>query len=59
MVMSGRSVHLTTFFLKSEGDIAIASVRPSVRPSVRLSVMLSPLKPLDEIQPDLLCELLT
>ena len=46
-------------FLKSEGDIAIASVRPSVRPSVRVSVMLSPPKPLDEIQPNLVCELLT
>ena len=34
------------------------SVCPSVRPSVRLSVMLSP-KPLDEIQPNLVCELLT
>ena len=28
-------------------------------PSVRLSVMLSPPKPLDEIQPNLVCELLT
>ena len=39
------------------------SVRPSVclsvRSSVRLSVMLSPPKPLDEIQPNLVCELLT
>ena len=34
-------------------------LRPSVRPSVRLSFMLSPPKPLDEIQPNLLCELLT
>ena len=34
-------------------------LRPSVRPSVRLSVMLSPPKPLDEIQPNLVCELLT
>ena len=34
-------------------------VRLSVRPSVRLSVMLSPPKPLDEIQPNLVCELLT
>ena len=32
---------------------------PSVPPSVRLSVMLSPPKPLDEIQPNLVCELLT
>ena len=37
-------------FLKSEGDIVIASVR--------LSVMLSPPKPLDENQPNLVCELL-
>ena len=39
----------------SEGEIVIPSVRPSVRPSV----MLSPPKPLDEIQPNLVCELLT
>ena len=39
------------FFKKCEGDIVIASVR--------LSVMLSPPKPLDEIQPNLVCELLT
>ena len=30
-----------------------------LRPSIRLSVMLSPPKPLDEIQPNLVCELLT
>ena len=42
-------------FLKREGDIVIASVRLSVRPSV----MLSPPKPLDEIQPNLVSELLT
>ena len=35
----------------SEGDIVIASVRPSI--------MLSPPKPLDEIKPNLVCELLT
>ena len=34
-------------------------LRPSVCPSVRPSVMLSPPKPLDEIQPNLVCELLT
>ena len=45
----------TLFFKKSEGDIVIASVRPSVCPFV----MLSPPKPLDEIQPNLVCELLT
>ena len=33
-------------------------LRPSVRLSVRPSVMLSPPKPLDEIQPNLVCELL-
>ena len=32
---------------------------PSVRPSLLPSVMLSPPKPLDEIQPNLVCELLT
>ena len=37
-------------FLKSEGDIVIASVR--------LSIMHSPPKPLYEIQPNLVCELL-
>ena len=47
------------FLEKSEGDIVIASVRQSVHPSVHLSVMLSPPKPLDEIQPNLVCELLT
>ena len=31
----------------------------SWRPSVLLSVMLSPPKPLDEIQPNFVCELLT
>ena len=35
------------------------SVRPSVRLSVRPSVTLSPPKPSDEIQPNLVCELLT
>ena len=35
------------------------SVRLSVRPSACPSVMLSPPKPLDEIQPNLVCELLT
>ena len=44
---------------KSKGDIVITSVRLSVCPSVGLSVrMLSP-KTLDEIQPNLVCELLT
>ena len=35
------------------------SVCPSVCPSVRPSVTLSPPKPLDEIQPNLVCGLLT
>ena len=43
------------FFYKSNGDIAIASVHPTVH----LTVMLSSPKPWDEIQPKLLCELLT
>ena len=39
------------FLKKKQGDIAIASVRPSVK--------LSPQKPLDEIQQNLVCKLLT
>ena len=58
--------YLHALFKKTEGDIVIASVRlsvrlsvrPSVCPSVRLSVMLSPPKPLNEIQPNMVCELL-
>ena len=54
---------IPTHLKKSVGDIAIASIRLSVRPSVclsvRPSVMLSPPKPLNEIQPNLVCELLT
>ena len=41
--------------LESEGDIVIASVCMSVR----LSVLLSPPKPLDGIQPNLVCKLPT
>ena len=41
------------FFLKKAKEILLST------PSVRLSVMLSPPKPLDEIQPNLVCELLT
>ena len=44
------------FFKKAKG---ILLSPPSVRLSVRPSVMLSPPKPLDEIQPNLVCELLT
>ena len=40
------------FFKKAKGILQSP-------PSVRLSVMLSPPKPLDEIQPNLVCELLT
>ena len=47
------------FFKKRKGDIVIASVVLSVCQFVRLSIMLSPPKPLDEIQPNLVCELLT
>ena len=43
------------FFKKAKG---ILLSPPSVRPTVRLSVMLSPPKPLDEIQPNLVCEFL-
>ena len=52
------------FFKKASGILqSPPSVRPSVRLSVRLSVRpsvtLSPPKPLDEIQPNLVCGLLT
>ena len=43
------------FFKKSKGDIVFSSVCLSVRPPV----ITSPHKPLDEIQPNLVCELLT
>ena len=42
--------HQGFFYKKSEGDIVIAFVSPS-------AVMISPPKPLDEIQPNLRCEL--
>ena len=44
------------FFKKASG---ILQSPPSVCPSVHPSVTLSPPKPLDEIQPNLVCELLT
>ena len=44
------------FFKKASG---ILQSPPSVCPSVRLSVTLSPPKPLDDIQSNLVCELLT
>ena len=48
------------FFKKASGILQWPpSVRLSVCPSVRPSVTLSPPKPLDEIQPNLVCELLT
>ena len=49
------TVYYPHAFLKKCRGIAIASVHLSVR----LSVTLSPPKPLDEIQPNLVCELLT
>ena len=58
-MVSEKTMFIPTLFLKSEGDIVIASVRPSICLSVPPSVMLSPPKPLDEIQPNLVCELLT
>ena len=54
-----RSLPIGLLVLKSEGDIVKASILPSVFPSVRPFVMLSPPKPLGEIQPNLVCELLT
>ena len=57
------NIIIPTLFIKSVGDIAIASVRssvcPYVRPSVRPSVTLSPPKLLDAIISKLVCELLT
>ena len=52
-MLSGVQANLLSprFFKKSKGDIVIASVCPSV--------MLSPPKPLGEIQPNLVRELLT
>ena len=50
-------VFIPTFFLKKAKGILLSP--PSVCPSARPSVMLSPPKPLDEIQPNLVCELLT
>ena len=44
---------LSAHFQKSKEDIVISPL------SVHLSVMLSPPKPLDEIQPNLVSELLT
>ena len=49
--LCGPFMLLSPRFLKSQGDIVIASVCPSV--------MLSPPNPLDGIQPCLVCELLT
>ena len=50
-----QGVIIPTLLKKSEGDIVITFLRLSVCPSV----MLSPPKPLDEIQPNLVCKLLT
>ena len=51
------NVYLSPLFFKKASGILQSP--PSVRPSVRPSVTLSPPKPLDEIQPNLVCELLT
>ena len=53
--LSSKLLLFPRFLKKCEGDIVIASVRPSFR----LFIMLSPPKPLDKIQPNLVCELLT
>ena len=45
-------INPTLFFKKAKGLLQSP-------PSVRLSDMLSPPKPLDEIQPNLVCELIT
>ena len=50
---------IPTLFLKKRRGYCNRLRRPSVRLSVRPSVTLSPPKPLDEIQPNLVCELLT
>ena len=47
------------FFCPAPWDPGEEPKGMSVRPSVRLSVTLSPPKPLDEIQPNFVCELLT
>ena len=48
------------FFKKASGILqSRPSICASVCPSVRLSVTLSPPKPFDEIQPNLVCELVT
>ena len=57
--LSHSGINYPHAFLKKRRDIVIASVRLCVRYAVCASVMLSPPKPLDEIQPDLVCELLT
>ena len=49
-------VLLSLRFLKKQWDIVIPSIHQHF--SVHLSVMLSPPKLLDEIQPNLVCELL-
>ena len=46
-LITGMGIIIPTIFKKAMGDIAIASVHPSVT--------LSPPKPLDQIQPNLLC----
>ena len=50
-------IHMLLFFLKRRGYCY--RLCPSVCPSICPSAMLSPPKPLDEIQPNLVCELLS
>ena len=57
-IASMQPYHYPHAFLKKRRGYCYR-LRPSVCPSVRPSVMLSPPKPLDEIQPNLVCELLT
>ena len=58
--MSAHVLLSPRFFKKALGILqSPPSVRLSVRLSVRPSVTLSPPKPLDEIQPNLVCVLLT
>ena len=60
VTISKRYLLSPRFFKKASGILqSPSSVHLSVCSSVRPSVMLSPPKPLDEIQPNLVCELLT
>ena len=50
---------MQSLFFKKKKVKEILLSHPSVHPPVLLSVMLPPPKPLDEIQPNLVCKLLT